>query len=240
MKAVILCGGLGTRLGKLTSNCPKPLLKFRNKSIVEWQILSLKKAGVSEILINLHYLSEHLKNYLGSGKKFSIKIKYLYQTELTGTAGGVKIFQDELKNEKCFFVLYGDILIYEDLSKLLTFHETKNADCSIYFHENKNSNSLLCVNESNGLIKDLIERPNLIQKKKFIQKYKINKFYTNSSIYLMNSSILNLITENTYIDFPKDIFPKIIHNEKLFGLKIQYKRYAIDSIEKYKLAQKNF
>ena len=56
----------------------------------------------------------------------------------------------------------------------------------------------------------------------------------------MNSSILNLITENTYIDFPKDIFPKIIHNEKLFGLKIQYKRYAIDSIEKYKLAQKNF
>ena len=68
MKAVILCGGLGTRLGKLTSNCPKPLLKFRNKSIVEWQILSLKKAGVSEILINLHYLSEQLKNYLGNGK----------------------------------------------------------------------------------------------------------------------------------------------------------------------------
>ena len=56
----------------------------------------------------------------------------------------------------------------------------------------------------------------------------------------MNSSILNLITDKTYIDFPKDIFPKIICNKKLFGLKIQHKRYAIDSIEKYKLALKNF
>jgi len=240
LKAVILCGGLGTRLGKLTNNCPKPLLKFRNKSIVEWQILSLKKVGVDEILINLHYLGEKIKNYLGNGNKFSIKIKYFYQTELTGTAGGVKIFQDELKNEKYFFVLYGDILIYEDLSNLITFHKTKNADCSIYMHENKNSNSLLFVNENNGLIKDLIERPNTTQKKIFIKKYNINKFYTNSSIYLMNSSILNLITDKTYIDFPKDIFPKIICNKKLFGLKIQHKRYAIDSIEKYKLALKNF
>ena len=240
MKAVILCGGFGKRLGKLTSNCPKPLLKFNNRSIIEWQILNLKKVGVNEIFINLHYLSERIKDYLGNGNKFSIKINYLFQKKLTGTAGGVKIFEKQLKNEKYFFVFYGDILMYEDLSKLIHFHEKKKADCSIYLHENQNSNSLLYLDESNGMIKDLIERPNSIDKKNFIKKNNVKTFYSNSSIYLMNSGVLNFISQNTYSDFPKDIFPKIIENKKLFGMKIEHKRYAIDSIEKYKLAKKHF
>ena len=87
MKAVILCGGFGKRLGKLTTNCPKPLLKFNNRSIIEWQILNLKKVGVNEIFINLHYLSEQIRDYIGNGSKFSTKINYFFEKELTGTAG---------------------------------------------------------------------------------------------------------------------------------------------------------
>ena len=60
MKAVILCGGLGSRLSEYTKNCPKPLLKVNQLSIIEWQIISLKKVGVTEILINLHYLAEQV------------------------------------------------------------------------------------------------------------------------------------------------------------------------------------
>ena len=240
MKAVILCGGFGKRLGKLTSNCPKPLLKFNNRSIIEWQILNLKKVGVNEIFINLHYLSEQIRDYIGNGSKFSTKINYFFEKELTGTAGGVKIFEKQLKTEKYFFVLYGDILINEDLSKLIYLHEVKKADCSIYFHENKNSNSLLYLDEDNGLIKDLIERPNSIDKENFIKKNKVKKFYSNSSIYLINSYVLNLIPVNKYSDFPKDIFPKIIEKKKLYGLKIENERYAIDSIEKYNQANKYF
>lgn len=184
MKAVILCGGFGKRLGKLTSNRPKPLLKFNNRSIIEWQILNLKKVGVNEIFINLHYLSERIKDYLGNGNKFSIKINYLFQKKLTGTAGGVKIFEKQLQNEKYFFVFYGDILMNEDLSKLIHFHETKKADCSIYFHENQNSNSLLYLDESNGMIKDLIERPNSIDKKNFIKKI-MSKPFTQIHLYIL-------------------------------------------------------
>ena len=56
----------------------------------------------------------------------------------------------------------------------------------------------------------------------------------------MNSDVLNLISPDTYSDFPKDIFPKLIEKQKLFGLKIEYPRYAIDSIKKFELAQKAF
>ena len=175
MKAVILCGGLGKRLGELTKNCPKPLLKFKNKSIVEWQILNLKRVGVNEIFINLHYLGDQIKDYLGDGRKFSIKINYLFQNKLTGTAGGVKIFQEFLKYEKYFFVIYSDILMNEDLSKLILFHQTTKADCSIYVHENKKSNSLIHLDKSSGMIKDMIERPILIEKENFIKKHNISK-----------------------------------------------------------------
>jgi len=78
LKAVILCGGLCTRLGNLTLNCLKPLLKFKNLNIIEWQIKSLKNVGVDEILINIHYLGDQIKDYLGDGKRYSIKIKYVF------------------------------------------------------------------------------------------------------------------------------------------------------------------
>ena len=240
MKAVILSGGLGSRLGNLTKNCPKPLLKIRHLSIIEWQILCLKKAGVTEVLINLHYLGNQIQECLGNGTQFGIKIKYIYQDILNGTAGGVKIFQNELISEKYFFVLYGDILINETLSDLILHHNNNNADCSIYVHERKEFNSLLFFKKSNGMVLDFIERPNLKEKKCFINKYKINKYYSNSSIYLMNSNILDYIPENKDTDFPKHIFSKIIKNKKLYALQIKKQRYAIDTEETYKLAQKFF
>ena len=87
MKAVILCGGLGSRLSEYTKDCPKPLLKVNQLSIIEWQIISLKKVGVTEILINLHYLAEQVIEYLKDGKHLGVKIKYIFQEKLNGTGG---------------------------------------------------------------------------------------------------------------------------------------------------------
>ena len=240
MKAVILSGGLGTRLGHLTKNCPKPLLKIQNLSIIEWQIISLKKVGVNELLINLHYLAENIKDYLGDGTKFDIKIKYIFQPILNGTAGGVKIFQNQLINEKPFFVLYGDILTNENLSDLILCHNENQADCSIYVHERKEFNSIFFLDKDSGRVIDFRERPTLKDKKKFIEKYKIKKYFSNSSIYLMNPSVLGYIPENKDMDFPKHIFSKIIKNKKLYALPIKKQRYAIDTEERYNQAKENF
>ena len=240
MKAVILCAGLGKRMGSYTKDCPKPLLKIKNLTIIEWQIIALKKVGVTKIFINLHYLSKMIVDHLKDGKYLGVKIEYIYQRKLNGTGGGLKLFENFLKNENFFFVIYGDIITNESLDELIKFHIFNKAECSVYFHERKNSNSLLYINEKNGLVIDFIERPNLEERKNFIKKHKIRNHYVNSGIYLMNPSIFSYIINKSFIDIPKDIFQKIILKDKLFALKIKKNRFAIDTVEKLNQARKFF
>ena len=76
MKAVIIAGGLGTRLRPLTYNIPKPIVPVANRPFVVHQIEHLVKHGVTEIILNLHYLSAEIKKVIGDGKEWGIKIHY--------------------------------------------------------------------------------------------------------------------------------------------------------------------
>ena len=118
MKAVLLCAGFGTRMGKLTEHCPKPLLKVAGLSLVKRQILSLKKIGVTDFYLNLHYLGEQIQQELGDGASLGVRIHYKWEDQPSGTAGGVKIFARELAQEKNFFVLYGDIVTDENFERI--------------------------------------------------------------------------------------------------------------------------
>ena len=77
MKAFILAAGLGTRLKNLTKDLPKPLIKVKGKSLLEWNILKLKTAGIDHIIINTHYLGSRIEEAIGDGKKFNIKVPSL-------------------------------------------------------------------------------------------------------------------------------------------------------------------
>ena len=240
MKAVILGGGFGTRLGNLTRFLPKSLLEVRKKTILEWQIMQLKKSGVKEVFINTHYLHNQFKQKLSYSKKIlGIKINYKYQKSLNGTAGAVKIFEKELLKEKFFFVIYGDILFKENLNDLIAFHNSRNSICSIYVHHRKESNSIVKYSKIDGMITSFLERPSKIKQSSTIKKLD-NNIGVNSSIYLINSTVLKDISKKTFSDFPKDIFPNLIKKNKIYALKIRKKRFAIDSIKQLNEARKQF
>jgi len=240
LKAVILCGGLGSRLGSLTTNCPKPLLMFQGKTILEWQILLLKKYDIREIYINLHYLGEKIISCIGNGQKFGVKIFYKYQENLNGTAGGVKIFEKELVGNNPFFVLYGDIIFFENLNRIIEHYKKTRALCTIFMHKNTNSNSYLITQNKNNLITAFYERPTKKQKKIILINNGSKNIWANSSIYLMSPSILKSLDLKAHLDFPKDVFPKLVNRQKLFGLPLKENRFAIDNKEKYKNAIKYF
>ena len=90
MKAIIIAGGLGTRLRPLTYNMPKPIVPLVNKPFVFHQIELLKKFGINEIILNLHYLSDNIKNIFDDGRKLGVKIYYSIEEKPLGTAGAVK------------------------------------------------------------------------------------------------------------------------------------------------------
>jgi histidinol-phosphate phosphatase family protein len=105
-QAIILCGGLGTRLGNITKVIPKPMVDVKGKPFLEHLIIQLKKNGIKEILLLVGYKSQIIKNYFKDGKKFNIKIKYSYMPEESKTGSRLYCAKEKIKNK--FILLYCD------------------------------------------------------------------------------------------------------------------------------------
>ncbi|MFC1501496.1 NDP-sugar synthase [Elusimicrobiota bacterium] len=230
--AMILCAGFGTRMGELTKDIPKPMLKIRKKPMLEYTILHLAKLGINKIFINLHYLSEKITSYFGDGKDFGVSIKYSYEKEPLGTAGAVKNIETQLRKTSDFLLLYGDIVCNEDYQKLFAFHQTKEKSiATIILHERNESNSVVEMDSDNMIIR-FIERPSEAVSNKM-------QNWVNSGIYCLRSKILDFIPKTKFCDFPKDIFPKLVANGGLYGYPLKGYRCAIDSSQRYNQVQED-
>ena len=126
MKAFILAAGLGTRLKDLTKDLPKPLLKVKGKSLIEWNILKLKMSGFEHIIINTHYLGDLIEDHIGNGEKFNLKISYSREEEILGT-GGALIKAKDLIGRDTFLILSGDLWTDYPFSRLINYDSEKKA-----------------------------------------------------------------------------------------------------------------
>jgi len=119
MKAMILAAGRGSRMGNLTINVPKPLTKVGQSTLIEHNILRLKKAGIVDICINISYLGNQIKEYLKNGKNLGVNITYRDEKEdMLGTGGGILNALDFLGEDPFWLVnadLYSDYNIPSNL-----------------------------------------------------------------------------------------------------------------------------
>ena len=129
MKAVILAGGLGTRLRPFTQIIPKPLLPIGEKSVLEIQIEHLKKSGFDEIFLATNYKSEYIGNFFGDGSRYGVKLEISKEDQPLGTAGPVRLLKDRLPDP--FIVMNGDILTDLDYTAFFRKHQQSGAICSI-------------------------------------------------------------------------------------------------------------
>ena len=90
MKAIILAGGLGTRLRPLTDKTPKPLLPIKGTPIIEHAINNFKKHGIKDIILSIGYKAEKIKEYFGDGSRIGVNISYCIEEEPLGTGGAIK------------------------------------------------------------------------------------------------------------------------------------------------------
>lgn len=123
---MILAAGYGTRLRPLTENIPKPLVPVMNTPLILHNLLYLKKYGISEVIINTHYLPEMIPDYLGDGTKWGLKLQYSEESDILGTAGGILKARDFLSDDT-FVVMNSDILIQTDLADAISCHRENNA-----------------------------------------------------------------------------------------------------------------
>ena len=117
IQAVILAGGLGTRLRPITRKIPKGLVEVTGKPFLEYQISFLKKSGIEDILICVGYLGEQIVDYFGSGSDFGVRIDYSREDRPLGTGGALKLALPKLAEE--FFLLNGDTYLPADFARMV-------------------------------------------------------------------------------------------------------------------------
>lgn len=126
MKAMILAAGLGTRLRPLTDTLPKPLLPIAGRPLIAWNLLLLRRYGVTEVMINLHHLGHLIEQALGDGSEFGMRISYSKEPVILGTGGGLKQAEPFFGGEP-FFVLNGDTLFDMNLNGMTAAYRRSHA-----------------------------------------------------------------------------------------------------------------
>ena len=108
MKAMILAAGRGERMGNLTQNCPKPLLKVKGRCLIDWHLIKLCEAGFRDVVINVAYLPKKIIEFVGDGSKWGLNISISEEEQALETAGGIKQAIKYLGDEP-FAVINADI-----------------------------------------------------------------------------------------------------------------------------------
>ena len=231
MKAIVLCAGLGTRLGELTREIPKPMLLINGHPLLEYIIINCKKYGFNEIAVNLHFKPSIIKSYFGDGSRYGVSLTYFHEENLLGTAGSVKNMASFIENQKYFLVHYGDILTDQNLADIVNLHkQTSNTLGTLLIHSRRNSNSIILLDAKTGQIQQFIERPS------DEDRIKYNSSWVNSGIAILNREILSQIPEGIS-DLPKDVYTTCATNGLLYSLPLNGYRCAIDSPQRYQEAQ---
>ena len=202
MRAVILAGGIGSRLAPYTTVLPKPLMPLGDMPILELLIRALKKQDLGEITLSVGYLSSLIMAYLGNGERLNATIEYSHETEPLGTAGPLAIVEGL---DSTFLAMNGDLLTDLDFGKIIEFHRKNKADATVgvYSREVKIDFGVIKTNKS-GCLTDYIEKPTF-------------QYQVSMGVYVLEPIVLEFIPRNTRFDFPDLIKALMTENRRVCG-----------------------
>jgi dTDP-glucose pyrophosphorylase len=128
LKAVVMAGGFGARLGNLTAETPKPMLPIAERPLLELIVGQLRDAGIGHVAVTTHYLPETIRQHFGDGSAFGVEIHYVDEREPLGTAGGLGLLTD---SDEPVLVMNGDVLTRIDIRSFVAFHEEHRAAATV-------------------------------------------------------------------------------------------------------------
>lgn len=203
MKAVILAGGLGTRLQPYTFFMPKPMLPLADKPLLEHIISWLRENKMKDIVICVSYLGKTIEDYFGDGSKFDVNIEYAISEKLLGTAGQLKSAENFL--DDTFVCVYGDSIYQFDLSKMIKKHREKKAlvTMALMKYSTKLRYGFIDV-DSSGKVRSWNEKPEF-------------KGLINIGCYVMEPEFLSYMPKNSAIGMDK-IFMRVLNaKERIYS-----------------------
>jgi len=230
-KAMVLAAGLGTRLRPLTDLISKPMAPIVNKPVMEHIISLLAKHGFKDIVCNLHYFPDEIKNHFGDGSKWGVNLVYSFEKELLGTAGGVKNVEDFFEGQSVL-IMSGDALTDIDLSSAYKYHKEKKGVATLVLTEVEDTSQYgVVILDRNGRITGFQEKPLSGEAKSDL---------ANSGIYFFEPEVFDFMPpRGQFYDFGKNLFPELLEKDiPYFGYKHKQYWNDVGSLDEYQ--QGNF
>lgn len=229
MKAMILAAGLGTRLRPLTNNLPKPLLPLANRPLIQYNLLLLKKYGITEVIINLHYHGDKLKKALGDGSSMGMQVSYSEESEILGTGGGVKkvsaFFAD-----RSFILINGDILVDVNLDKVVEYHLRKKATATMVLREDPEVDQWGSIEvDSQGRIRRILQRGEWTGER--LAKYMF------TGVHVLEPRIFSYIPGGRFYSIIDSYIEMLKKGERIFGYIMTGYWLDLGTPERYRKAQ---
>ncbi len=181
--AVVMAGGRGVRLGDLTRDTPKPMLKVAGRPIIERLILHLVGFGIHRIFISVHYLAEVIKDHFGDGSRFGCSIEYLVENEALGTGGALSLLPETPGHP--VLVCNGDLITQADIDAMIRFHEADDFAMTVGVREYSYQIPFGCAETAGNRLVAISEKPSMLHQ-------------INAGVYLISPSLLELVPTGYY------------------------------------------
>ena len=194
MKAIILAGGLGSRLRPLTDSTPKPLLPVAGKPIIQWQMERLKSIGVEDFVLSVGHLAEKVQDVFGDGSGLDVSIRYAIEREPLGTAGALRNAMIEGAVEGPFYAGNGDVLTDLDPRLCEGLRASQRLVAALALVPLPSPYGIIEA-EDNGLVTAFREKPLL-------------PHWINAGFYSLSQDVLEYLPERGSLE--RDVFPALL------------------------------
>ena len=201
MKAMVMAAGLGTRLRPLTDFLPKPMMPIANRPVLHHLLNLLHRHDIREVGINVHAFREMIQSYFGDGSSLDMSIRWSYEPELLGTAGGTRKLKD-LWGDEAILVTSGDGLHDIDVTALLGHHRRTGALATLTVKPVSDPSSYgVVIVDRDTRIRGFQEKPRRGEERSDL---------ANCGVYVIEPELLERIPPDTVVDFGEDIWPSLV------------------------------
>lgn len=206
MKAVIMAGGFGKRLQKLSGDRPKPMMEICGRPVLEYQIDNLRKYGITDIIIVVHHLKDKIMRYFGDGSFFGVNISYYEEDKPLGTAGALFKIKEQLTDD--FLLINGDLIFSVDFGRMIDFHLKNDALATLFVHPNSHPyDSELVVCDKDNVVTDWFKNDG----------YGKHKNCVNAGIHILSREVLDYPHTESKLNLRADVLEPIIGTGRIFA-----------------------
>ncbi len=205
MRAMILAAGFGTRMRPLTDTLPKALVPVAGRPLIEYTLLFVKSHGVEEVVLNLHHLGHLLRDALGDGSAYGLRITYSPEDPILDTGGGIKNAQPFLDGEP-FLVLNADTILDFDLTAFLAAHQQAHAIGTLLLRSNPNEATYgLIETDRTGAVRRIRGEPSEIEINEPLSRF----MFTGCQV--LEPRIFEYMPEGRAFSTTHELYPQLIH-----------------------------